>query len=172
MPSTRDSTGTGVVVRPALDPLESFVAEHYGRLLRLAALVCRNGADAEDAVQAALERAWRSRNHLLDPQKLRPWLDRIIVREASRLIRSRARVADLSVVPEPGAAPHLDEAAAVRLALSKLRPDQRAVVALHLYAGYTVEATADLLGVSSGTVRSRLQIARAHLRRALGEEEA
>jgi DNA-directed RNA polymerase specialized sigma24 family protein len=44
-------------------------------------------------------------------------------------------------------------------------------VVLHLHAGYTVDETAALLGVPRETVRSRLRVARDHLRRAPGEDE-
>ena len=47
-----------------LDPeveLRDFVLEHHARLIRLAALVTRSVAQAEDAVQAAFERGWRHR---------------------------------------------------------------------------------------------------------------
>ena len=64
--------------------LHDFVFEHHSRLIRLAALVTRSIDEAEDAVQAALERAWRHRSSLTDPSRLRPWLDRIVVREAIR----------------------------------------------------------------------------------------
>ena len=67
--------------------LVDFVRAHQPRLIRLAALVCHNIADADDAVQAGLEQAWRRRRTLRDPQKLSAWLDRIIVREAIRLDR-------------------------------------------------------------------------------------
>ena len=49
--------------------LESLVAQHYERLLRVAVLVCREHADAEDAVQMALERAWRHAADLRDPDR-------------------------------------------------------------------------------------------------------
>src|SRR5262245_55583062 len=74
--------------RPDLD-LEAFVVEHYDRLLRLARLVCRDAVDATDAVQAALEQAWRHWGDLRDPERRRPWLDRIVVREAIRVSRRR-----------------------------------------------------------------------------------
>jgi DNA-directed RNA polymerase specialized sigma24 family protein len=40
-------------------------------------------------------------------------------------------------------------------------------VALHLHAGYTVSETAELVGAPIETVRSRLRVAREHLRREL-----
>jgi RNA polymerase sigma-70 factor, ECF subfamily len=151
--------------------LERFIAEHYPRLIRLGVLLCRNTADAEDAVQAALERAWRSRDSLADESKLRPWLDRIVVREAARLLRGRSSLIDLTLAPDRSAPDRGAEQTAVREALASLTVDQRAAVVLHLYAGHTVPATARLLGVPEETVRSRLRVARDRLRTLLGEEQ-
>ena len=147
--------------------LESFVLEHYPRLIRLAGLVCHRTDEAEDAVQAALERAWRQRGTLADPHRIRPWLDRIVVREAIR-IRHRATptVVDLSREIDPG----VDEWAAVRHAFSSLPREQRAAVALHLYVGYPVAETAEIVGAPVETVRSRLRLARERLRSLLTEE--
>ncbi len=64
--------------------LESFFADHYRRLVGLAGLVCGDVASAEDIVQTSLERAWRARGTMRDDTRLRPWLDRIVVREAAR----------------------------------------------------------------------------------------
>ena len=69
--------------------LETFFADHYGRLVGLAGLVCGDVASAEDIVQTVLERAWRSRRTVRDDARIRPWLDRIVVREAARERRSR-----------------------------------------------------------------------------------
>jgi RNA polymerase sigma-70 factor (ECF subfamily) len=151
--------------------LGAFVVEHYPRLIRLAGLLCRNWSDAEDAVQAALERAWRSRERLQEPARVRPWLDRIVVREASRVLGRGRRFAALDLVADRVQPERDDRALAVRHALALLSPEQRSAVVLHLYAGYTVASTADLLGVPEETVRSRLRVAREHLRRALAEGE-
>ena len=57
----------------------------------------------------------------------------------------------------------------VREALGRLSPDHRAVIALHLHAGYSVDETARVLGVPFDTVRSRLRAAREQLRRDMAE---
>jgi RNA polymerase sigma-70 factor (ECF subfamily) len=160
--------GVGMVDATA-GALERFVTDHYGRLIRLAYLICRDRTNAEDAVQAALERAWRARASVQTPDSLRAWLDRIVVREAARISKPRGPVQEL--MPEhraPGST--ADDTAAVRIAMSRLSVDHRAAVVLHLYAGYTVAATADLLDIPQETVRSRLRVARQQLRRLLGEE--
>jgi RNA polymerase sigma-70 factor (ECF subfamily) len=153
---------------PATNELEDFVAEHYPRLLRLAGLICRSVPDAEDAVQAGLERAWRSRTSLRDVERLRPWLDRIVVREAIRAGSRRLRaVADLPVhALSPARA---DEWVALRIAFDELSSEQRAALVLHLYAGYSVTGIAEVLGIPVETVRSRLRLGRQRLRSLLAE---
>lgn len=162
--------------------LVEFVRQHQPRLIRLAALVCHNVADAEDAVQAGLEQAWRRRRTLRDPQKLPAWLDRIIVREAIRLDRREApllsrlfggprEIVMSSVDLTDRVGSSVTGRDAIRIAYDALPAAQRAVVALHLYAGYSMPETAAIVGSSLETVRSRLRLARARLRRQLGEDE-
>jgi len=161
--------------------LETFVVEHYDRLLRLARLICRDATDATDAVQAGLEQAWRRRSSLRDPERRRGWLDRIVVREAIRISRRQRSLVqrlfgldqDVEWI-EPAALPmaNIELRMALRAAFESLSPEQRAVVALHLYAGHLVVETADIVGAPLETVRSRLRLARERLRHALEESIA
>ena len=156
--------------------LEAFFTAHHGRLLRLAGLVCGDVASAEDIVQTALERAWRSRRSINDDARLRPWLDRIVVREAARERRSRLlwlgrliRPPTVTEIEAPHATTWTRPPAASRAARAApgargAEPAQRAVVVLHLHAGYTLDETAEVLGIPRETVRSRLRVARDHLR--------
>ena len=156
--------------------MEAFVAVHQERLLRLAGLVCGDVASAEDIVQMALERAWRSRRAISADDRLRPWLDRIVVREAARERRSRltwlGRLIRPPTVMEIDAsggdlvdvsAGRFPERSAIRLAFEGLSAPQRAVIVLS-HSGYSVDEAAALLGVPRDTVRSRLRTAREHLR--------
>ena len=156
--------------------LGAFVTEHYDRLVRLAYLICRHGPDAADAVQRGLEQAWRRRETLRDEARLRPWVDRVVVREAIRLGRRPwvRRVFSLDsrvgwVEPAGIASGDADDWASLRTAFGHLPPDQRAVIALHLHAGYTVAETAAIVGAPIETVRTRLRRAKDRLRHELGE---
>jgi len=159
--------------------LADFFGLHYGRLVRLAALVCHANTSVEDAVQAAMEQAWRRRHTLRDPNLVRPWLDQIVIREAIRLNRrpwwSRftQRIDSVPGTPElPDRRRGVDPAwIALSIAFRALPAEQRAVVALHLYEGYPVDETAELMGASIETTRSRLRLARKRLRRELAEDE-
>ena len=54
--------------------------------------------------------------------------------------------------------------------LSAIDPDQARVVELRFFGGLTVEETAEVMGISSGTVKREWSMARAWLRRAVGGE--
>ena len=160
------------------DELAAFFEAHYGRMVRLAGLVCRSGVLAEDAVQAAMEQAWKRRSSLRDPARLRWWLDRIVVRETIRLNRrpwwSRLTAThtdeQASLLPDPaGATPQRMELAA---AFAALTAEQRAACVLHLHLGYSVVETAELMGAGVETTRSRLRLARRRLRADLSENES
>jgi RNA polymerase sigma-70 factor (ECF subfamily) len=110
---------------------------------------------------------------------MKPWLDAIVVRESirlndrrrswlRRLIGANHEPASRSPSPSRGA----PDAAALDLILKlhALPAPQRAAVALHYEAGYTISEVADLLGVPHETVRSRLRLARQRLRRDLVEK--
>jgi RNA polymerase sigma-70 factor (ECF subfamily) len=157
--------------------LGAFVDVHYERLLRLARLVSRDVGDAADAVQIALEQAWKNRATLRDPERLRPWLDRIVVREAIRIDRRHRgllgffqpiRAIEMAE-PADARAELMPNWSALRTAFARLSAEQRAVIALHLHAGYSVAETASIVGAPEGTVRSRLRLAKERLRRDLEE---
>ena len=161
------------------DALATFFEAHYGRMVRLAGLVCHSGVLAEDAVQAAMERAWKRRSSLRDPARMRWWLDRIVVRETIRMNRrpwwSRLTATHAeqhaSVLPDP-AGETTPQRMALAAAFEALTPEQRAACVLHLHLGYGLAETAELMGAGLETTRSRLRLARRRLRADLSEDES
>jgi RNA polymerase sigma-70 factor, ECF subfamily len=159
--------------------LAAFFDAHYERVGRLAGLVCRSSGIVEDAVQAAMEQAWRRRQTLREPERMRSWIDRIVVRESIRQNRrpwwSRfAQPADEPphhLLPDPSIRATPDRLA-LSAALRSLPVEQRAACVLHLYAGYSVSETAQVMRTSVETTRSRLRLGRKRLRAELSEEES
>lgn len=148
---------------------ERDLEDRYLDLFRLATLIARDASEAQDALQAALERAWRSRHQLEDPALLGAWLRRIVVREVvrrqtsawRRLVRP-ATLRDLS--PLVGSRAGDDLRVDLLQALARLPVAQRVAVVLHHYAGYQVAEVSSIVGVPQETVRSRLRVAMATLR--------
>lgn len=170
-----DASGADVLTDAALT---SFVGEHYGRLLGLARLICRDALDAADAVQIGLEQAWRHRADLQDTDRLTAWLDRIVAREAVRLsVRRRSWLGRLGgtgvtwLDPPDPAGEVTPDMTALRDAFDRLPPNQRAVIALHLHLGYSIAETAELVGAPAETVRTRVRRARDRLRHDLEETD-
>lgn len=160
------------------DQLTAFFDAHYERMVRLAGLVCRGGALAEDAVQQAMEQAWKRRSSLRDSDRMRWWLDRIVVREAIRMNRrswwSRLTATHTnehaSLMPDP-AGETTPQRLALNAAFEALTPEQRAACVLHMHMGYGVAETAEVMGAGVETTRSRLRLARQRLRAELSEDE-
>ena len=155
--------------------LDAFVTEHYDRLVKLAFLICRHSPDAADAVQRGLEQAWRRRGTLRDGDRLRPWLDRVVVREAIRIGRRPWLRRVFSLDTQVGWAEPMDPVtsqpsdwADLHAAFGRLPADQRAVVVLHHHAGYSVAETAAIVDAPIETVRTRLRRAKDRLRHDLG----
>lgn len=179
-PMRRTATATAVPGAASVeDQLAAFFEAHYERMVRLAGLICRGGVLAEDAVQAAMEQAWKRRSSLRDPSRMRWWLDRIVVREAIRMNRrprwSRltARQANehASLLPDP-AGQTTPQRMALVAAFAALTTEQRAACVLHLHLGYGIVETAELMGAGVETTRSRLRLARRRLRADLSEGES
>jgi len=154
----------------AVDPFEGVATAELDRAYRLAGLVLGNAAEAEDAVSAALERAWTRRVQLRDPAAFQAWFDRIVVNICRDQLRRRGRVHFIAIDRAPEAASAdpfvaaLDRDVLVR-SLSRLDADERLVVVLHFWADLPLDAVADRCGWPVGTVKSRLHRALEVLRR-------
>ena len=142
------------------------------RRFRLAGLLLGNAADAEDAAQEALLRAWRSAAPLRDPAGVDAWLDGILVNVCRDRMRRRKVVWFIALADE-ATGPARDQFQAVldrdevARAMRDLDADQRIVVVLHYWGGVTLAGIADRLGWPVGTVKSRLHHALRRMKAAL-----
>ncbi|WP_028006659.1 sigma-70 family RNA polymerase sigma factor [Solimonas flava] len=140
-------------------------------LRRFALGLARDAGDADDLVQACLERAlsrWRTRR---PDGELRAWLFSILYRQfvdAQRRSRRWRRVFEPYVGDEPGAlAPSAEDTVLAQdalAALGRLPAEQRALLLMVAVEGLAYQEAADALGVPIGTVMSRLSRARQRYR--------
>jgi len=138
-------------------------------LLRFAHWLARDRAIAEDIVQEALLRAWRSRDALKDLSAARPWLLTIVRREHARLYeRKRLELVSLDDVVETPASPAFTEPGgelfALRHAIMKLPIEYREPLVLQVLGGFSTEEIARELALSATAVLTRLFRARNKLR--------
>ncbi len=142
-------------------------------LLRFAFWLGRDRQLAEDVVQEAMLRAWKSFEALADEGKAKSWLLTIVRREFARSFeRKRFEVADLDALvaaeAEVLAVEDDGELAAMRTALFRLDDEYREPLVLQVLMGYSTQEIATMMGLQRGAVLTRLFRARARLRRELG----
>jgi RNA polymerase sigma-70 factor (ECF subfamily) len=128
--------------------------------------VCESitSADAADAAQETLIIVMRNLAMLREPQALVGWTARIATRQAVRAAQRKAIPVDASVFADLPVARDPFLAAEIADVLQEMTPDHRAVLVLREYVDLDEASIADLLGVSCGTVKSRLHRARARFR--------
>jgi RNA polymerase sigma factor (sigma-70 family) len=151
----------------------SLAAAVGDRLHAVSHRILRDTDLAEDATQQALLAIWRDLPTLKDPERFDAWSYRLVVRacyaEGRRTRTWRPNLPLLSIDD----ADRTDSLSAVvdrdqlERGFRRLSLEQRTVVVLHHYLDLSIETVAEILGISGGTVRSRLHHAMRGLRAAL-----
>ena len=155
----------------------AFVAARGHALIRTAYLLTGDQHLAEDLVQTALEKAVRHWAAIREVGAAEQYVRRTMYRENISVWRRR-RLTELpvDVVPEPrdgtiAGSPtgRAEDRMVLRDALMSLGPRQRTVLVLRYFEDLTERQTADLLGISVGTVKSQAHKALHAMRSACGD---
>ena len=155
------------------------IEPHLNHLYQLAFRFCNNRSDAEDLVQDVVLKLLPRHSDMVQIEKLRPWLARVLYHQFVDQYRRQERAALTSVddnedgfdlYPDtsndsPESLTEADiQQRRLQRALQQLNDDQRAVVLLHDVEGYTLVELETILDSPQGTLKSRLNRARARLR--------
>jgi RNA polymerase sigma-70 factor (ECF subfamily) len=155
-----------------LHAFEDIVQQTSAQLVRVAARVVGDQAEAEDVVQESYINAYNAltqgqfdhRAHVLT------WLRRIVMNRAIDALRSRRRrprLDDSKIEPGWDGAVSTESRLALREMadwMNGLVPEQRAALVLSVFEGLSNSEIADTLGCSEGAVEQRLVRARVALR--------
>jgi RNA polymerase sigma-70 factor (ECF subfamily) len=160
------SSKTAALRRQRFDQI---VGVFHRDMYRYAAWLSRDKAIAEDVVQEALLRAWKSLDALRDDAAAKPWLLTIVRRENARYFeRKRLETVDIDnltaaqsalLAEEPN-----DELDDMRQALYELEDGYREPLVLQVLMGYSTNEIGEQMGLKQGAVLTRLHRARAKLR--------
>ncbi|MGE3075386.1 MAG: RNA polymerase sigma factor [Dehalococcoidia bacterium] len=160
---------------------DELVAEYTGPAYATAVRVLREPAKAEEAVQEAFVRLWQ-RARQFDPERgvERSWILSVVRNSAIDALRRDSKIRERSIDEGPAVYELRDPddvwqdvlarltGERVRSAVKELPPDQQEVVVKAYYQGIRPVDIARELDIAEGTVRSRLRLALAKLREALG----
>jgi RNA polymerase sigma-70 factor (ECF subfamily) len=155
---------------------------HSGAAFSLAYRMCGRRAMAEDVVQEAFLSLWRS-GARYDRRRgsVRTWILGVVHNRAIDAFR-RGVVRESRNVPDDGLAEQLparertedeavrrDEASRVREALGELPADQRQVIELAYFGGFSHSEISEMLALPAGTVKGRMRLGLTKMRMALGQ---
>jgi len=189
-PRNDPQPGARLPASTSLSDFEQALRAHLAAAHHLARWLTRTQADAEDALQEAVLRAFRSFDRLR-PASPRAWLLRIVRNCCYDLRKQHERDGEATLeeeaLPPDAASPVLGmpaenpetrllrmaDARALEGALRDLAPEYREVFLLREIEGLAYKEIAEVAGVPIGTVMSRLSRARAQLRALIvaGEKE-
>jgi RNA polymerase sigma-70 factor (ECF subfamily) len=164
-------------------PISERVLKHWIErltpgLIRLSFGICHDRHRAEEIVQEAFVRLWKSPPDAGEPA-ISSWMRSTVTNLSISAIRRKKRV--WTLIDESGGERDVraerpgtieerrEDLGRVSAALERLDPDKRAMIMLRVNEGLSYEAIANHLGVPIGTVMSRLNRARLALLDELGE---
>ena len=159
--------------------IEALIETHGNRLLRSATLLCGDETNAQDLVQDTFVEAFRSVHRFRGQASLYTWLHSILLnltrhhrRDSQRLVYDNELAArEVSVLEERPSALDFESAAAeLARALRQLSDSHREVLVLRYYEHMKIHELARHLGVSKGTVKSRLHYAIREMQKILPSE--
>ena len=139
-------------------------------LYRLSLSILRSPADAQDAVQQGMLRAWEKRRQVSEEYKIRAWLARIVVNECRNIQRKRMRVFPVAEMPD-GAQEGEMQSDCLKAAMTALPEKLRTPLLLHYMDGFSEKEIASILSIPGTTVKSRMHRARKALRIELEDAE-
>jgi RNA polymerase sigma-70 factor (ECF subfamily) len=168
---------------------EFLMRRHNRALFRTARAILRDDAEAEDALQEGYFKAYQMIGDFRGESRLSTWLGRIVANEALMRLRKRTRRSEIVSLQSNVTAEEFNqipdttmnqgpEVSAQRAEMRKLIETQidalpevyRPVFMLRAVEEFSVEETAEILGIPAATVRSRFFRARSLLREALAKE--
>jgi RNA polymerase sigma-70 factor, ECF subfamily len=154
----------------------ALVPEAVDRMFGVAYRILGDRDRAEEATQLAVINAWRKLRSLREPERFEAWTNRLVVSASRDEVRRRpgevrAPVA-LALLPEHGNAERqVDDRDRLDRAFGRLSVDHRAVIVLHHHLGLPLVEVGRVVGIPTGTARSRLHYAVRAMRASLEHDD-
>jgi len=180
MEGSSDAVIVARVLRGDVESFRVLVERYRDRYARYAFHMLGNREDAEEALQDAFTRAYRSLGRCEDPERFGAWLFRILVNRCRTLGARRGRRAQTFVVDETAILEAAEEHPADRSAwreeidraLQQIRPEQREAFLLKYVDDMGYDEMSQLTGVGVSALKMRVMRACERLRELLSEVQS
>ncbi|WP_375104368.1 sigma-70 family RNA polymerase sigma factor [Paenibacillus sp. RS8] len=134
------------------------------QLYRLAKTILLKDEDCADALQETTLKVYKGLANLKQPKFFKTWVIRILINECNQLLRMRERTIAVAEIPEEpvDSYVHFEDSGNVDLQsfINQLDESLRLAIVLFYYDDLSIKQIADVLDISEGAVRARLQRAR------------
>lgn len=129
----------------------------YEDLYRFALYTLKNKADAEDVVSETVMDAFATIKKLRKEESFKGWIFRILYNKCKDKLREYTK--KTAEIPEDYAekseTEKVEEGAVMRALFYELSEEERLIIGMHLFAGYTSKEIGKLLQMNENTVRSK-----------------
>lgn len=173
-----ESQAIAAVKRGDRNAYDYLVGKYMKRVVSVAWGIVRNAADAEDLAQEAFVKAYESIDRFKAGEPFGPWIYRIVTNLSLDVLKHRTKFRDEELSGSEAAKrrdnaelPAVANQIARRIdsAIESLPAMQRVVARLFLVEEFEHAEIAAMTGLSEGTVRSHLSLARRKLREQLAD---
>ena len=160
--------------------IQELIEKHSSELSRLCTSLCTCKQDAEDLFQTTWEKVIKGYSKYDRSRPFDKWLWSVCVNAHRDMLRNPFRryrmnfntneemTETLNSIPD--AKGNTEDYVALHIALRKLNPKLREVIALYYFRDFTYAEMSVILGIPEGTVKSRLNSAKNQLRKELFDE--
>lgn len=140
---------------------------------KTAKAILKNEEDVEDALQDALEKAYKNIEKLNEERYFKTWMTRIIINKCYDILRKKSKVIpfESEFVENVEEKSNFSEKVEMQMILDKLDKDFKEIVILYYYNNFKQDEIARILDIPKGTVKSRLHRAKAEILKILNSQK-
>lgn len=167
-----------------LTAFEILISDHQMKVYNLAYRLIGNSEDAKDISQEAFIKVFRNIQSFREESSFSTWLYRVVINSSQDFLRKKRNTFSLEEIKgerdkgfkdESSLNPaeemeRADKRQTILLSLYKLSEEHRIIIVLRDIQGFSYEEIAEILHINLGTVKSRINRARYHLKNLLEKE--
>lgn len=152
----------------------TLIEQYKTQMYKTAKAILNNEEDVCDAIQEALMSAYKNIQTLNQEKYFKTWLIRITINKCYDIIEknniNNTKIEKVICFDEEEKTPNIENRIDVNIALKSIDNDLRIVTVLYYYDDISIKEISDILGIPTGTVKSKLSRAREKLYEILKQE--
>ncbi len=151
------------------DAFSKLVKMYEKDLYRVAIAMVKNNEDASDCIQDSILKAYKSIGKLKKEEYFKTWLIKILINNCKDTISKEKKFTSLLQVSKEAFYEENLEYIEIQEVIDNLDEDLKVLIILYYYEDMSIKDISESLGISEGTIKSRMSRARSKLKSMLNE---